>query len=415
MVGVPREGRIDMQLGYRHFRLTRQTLLIASAILTALSFAWVGHVYADGDKNARNGRLVTVHDRGEEKVVLTHAKNVRDALKDAGIAVEAEDSVEPRLDSELIATDYVVNIYRARPVIVVDGSTRQKIMTAAQTPRAIVDAADVTDLRDEDKATLQTSGDLAADGASLILAIDRATPFTLQLYGKPVKTYSHADTVGEMLEQKGVKLSATDKLSVSQDTPLSADMTVAIWREGIQTATIDEPIAFTTRMVLDADHPVGYRKVQAPGEPGRKSVTYDITAKNGQEISRKIIQSVTLEKPKEQIVLVGNKPKNPLTSGKGAQYFTDSKGVSHRETYYDLPMNVVMNACGGGAYSVRADGAKVDRDGYILIAAHLGNYPRCSIVETSMGLGKVYDTGGFAAKHPHGFDLATDWSNRDGR
>ena len=32
-----------------------------------------------------------------------------------------------------------------------------------------------------------------------------------------------------------------------------------------------------------------------------------------------------------------------------------------------------------------------------------------------MGPGKVYDTGGFAAKHPHGFDLATDWTNGDGR
>ena len=32
-----------------------------------------------------------------------------------------------------------------------------------------------------------------------------------------------------------------------------------------------------------------------------------------------------------------------------------------------------------------------------------------------MGPGKVYDTGGFAARYPHGFDLATDWTNNDGR
>ena len=78
-------------------------------------------------------------------------------------------------------------------------------------------------------------------------------------------------------------------------------------------------------------------------------------------------------------------------------------------------MNVVMGACGGGNYTVRGDGAKVDNEGYILVAANLGNYPRCSIVETSMGLGRVYDTGGFAVRHPHGFDLATDWTKGDGR
>ena len=73
-----------------------------------------------------------------------------------------------------------------------------------------------------------------------------------------------------------------------------------------------------------------------------------------------------------------------------------------------------MRACGGGSYSVRTDGAKVDQVGYVLVAANLSRYPRCSIVETSLGPGKVYDTGGFAARNPEQFDLATDWSNHNG-
>ena len=77
-------------------------------------------------------------------------------------------------------------------------------------------------------------------------------------------------------------------------------------------------------------------------------------------------------------------------------------------------MNVAVQNC-GGTYSIRSDGAKVDQDGYILVAANLTRYPYCTVVETSMGLGKVYDTGGFAATHPDGFDLATDWTNYDGR
>lgn len=95
--------------------------------------------------------------------------------------------------------------------------------------------------------------------------------------------------------------------------------------------------------------------------------------------------------------------------------YTDSLGITHRETYYDLPMNIVIGACGPGDYTIRYDGAKIDKDGYILVAANLFHYPRCSIVETSMGLGKVYDTGGFAVRHPYGFDLATDWTNYNGQ
>ena len=114
---------------------------------------------------------------------------------------------------------------------------------------------------------------------------------------------------------------------------------------------------------------------------------------------------------------------HPLTVSMGVnQYTTTVNGVTveRKETYYDLPMSGVMSlnarTCGVPAtYTVRADGAKVDADGYVLVAANLSRYPRCSIVETSLGPGKVYDTGGFAAHNPEQFDLATDWSNGDGR
>ena len=103
----------------------------------------------------------------------------------------------------------------------------------------------------------------------------------------------------------------------------------------------------------------------------------------------------------------------------GRNYYTTAnlagETVERQETYYDLPMSGVMSFCGKSSYSVRDDGAKVDEDGYVLVAANLSRYPRCSIVQTSLGAGKVYDTGGFAASNPEQFDLATDWSNHDGR
>lgn len=379
------------------------------------SFLLAGHASAGSGDQAKNGRLITIHDRGEEKVILTHARTVRDALVAAHIKTATDDIIEPSQDSELIATDYSVNIYRARPVIVSDGMLKQKIMTAAQTPKDIAASAGVT-LRQEDRTSLATSGNIAVDGASVVLSVDRATKLTLQLYGTPTEVFSHNETVGEMLSQKGIVLSPSDTVTPDVSAPITEAMIVTVWREGTQTATVDEPIAFPVRKVQDADQQIGFQKVQTPGKLGSKKVTYEITAVAGKEQGRKAIQSIVVTEPIEQVEIVGIKPgPNSLTKSKGAQHYTDSKGVVHRETYYDLPMNVVMGACGGGAYTIRGDGAKVDRDGYILVAAHLGNYPRCSVVETSMGLGKVYDTGGFAAKHPHGFDLATDWTKADGR
>ncbi len=403
-----------MQLRNLSIIIVRYRVLVVAGILLAMSLLIVSSVSATDGDTARNGRLITIHDRGNERVILTHAQTVRDALAAAKIVVDKRDVVEPKLDSELLATDYTVNIYRARPVVVVDGPVRQKIMTAAQTAEGIAAAAHLV-LQSEDETQLAMGQDIANDGASTVLTIDRATRFTLRLYGTPTTAYSQASTVGEMLKQKNITLSANDTLSVDTNAPLVSDMEVTIWRNGVQTATVDEMIDFPIRKVLDSDRPVGYKVVQTPGVKGKKSVVYEIMMQNGREVSRKVIQSVMIEEPKEQVEVVGAKPGDGLTKAKGVFQYRDSNGVTHRETYYDLPMNIVMGACGGGAYTVRADGAKVDKDGYVLVAAHLGNYPRCSIVETSLGLGKVYDTGGFVARHPHGFDLATDWTRQDGR
>src|SRR4051812_42139356 len=66
------------------------------------------------------GRLITIHDRDTEKVILSNAGTIADAVKDAGISLDSHDAVEPALTQKLIASEYQINIYRARPVTVVD-------------------------------------------------------------------------------------------------------------------------------------------------------------------------------------------------------------------------------------------------------------------------------------------------------
>ncbi len=276
-------------------RVHKKHAIILAVILSALtivsSMAWLLSTI-NNNQATQLGRLITFHDRGQEHVILTHAQTIRDALKDADISVSSSDVVEPEINDKLLSSDTAVIIYRARPVLVVDGALRQKVVTAAAAPREIAKIAGFEALSNKDKTTFTTSS-FVTDGVSIILTI-----------------------------------------------------------------------------------------------------------------KRKVV--------KPEKIIYQPKP-NALTKSRGAQLYTDADGVVHRETYYDLPMNIVIGACGGKNYTIRSDGAKIDKDGYILVAANYGVYPRCSIVETSMGPGKVYDTGGFALRYPHGFDLATDWSYADGR
>lgn len=364
-----------------------------------------------------NGKtLLVVYDRGQTTVFVTAARTVEDALNEQQIELDIQDTVEPSRKDELVAAEYRVNIYRARPVTVEDGAVRTQVLTPYQSAQRIATHAGMT-LYPEDRTVLSRSPDITVDGAGLTMRVDRAVPFQLELYGDRSEVRTQATTVAEFLNDKNITLGERGRVSAPLESPIAEGMFLRVWREGRQTITVTEPIAFATERIFDADRPVGYREVQTPGTAGAKTITYEIEIVEGVEVSRTEIAQLVLREPVKEIAVFGIQPTaSSLTKSKGAHIFVDSRGVAHRETYYDLEMNVVMQACGQrGYYEVRPDGAKIDADGYVIIAANLSRYPRCSVVETSLGPGKVYDTGGFAIRHPEGFDLATDWTNNNGR
>lgn len=87
-------------------------------------------------------------------------------------------------------------------------------------------------------------------------------------------------------------------------------------------------------------------------------------------------------------------------------------GPSGKETFYNLDMSgviAIMQSMGYYAdYCVREDGVKMYGD-YIMVAANLNIRPKGTLVQTSLGMGIVVDTGGFAATNPYQLDIATTW------
>ena len=96
-----------------------------------------------------------------------------------------------------------------------------------------------------------------------------------------------------------------------------------------------------------------------------------------------------------------------LTPEGGVNYYFDQK-----ETYYNLNMDTVVAIAHDqgieGEYWIRDDGCKMLGD-YIMIAANRNVHPQGSIVPTSLGLGIVVDTGGFADWNATQVDIAVNW------
>lgn len=92
-----------------------------------------------------------------------------------------------------------------------------------------------------------------------------------------------------------------------------------------------------------------------------------------------------------------NIPYGGLTPSKGRIWFN-----GHTETYYSqkvLP-GTGLNIPGR---HIASDGTIRDKDGYIVLASD--DYPKGTVVETSLGAGKVYDSGSGKGN----IDLYTDW------
>ncbi len=276
-------------------------------------------------------RLITLHDNGQDKGILTKATTLREALQQASIPVDPNDLIEPGLDETLVASNYEVNIYRARPVTVVDGAVRQKVMSPYQTAKQITEHAGIA-LHDEDTTAFDANTNMVSEGAGLQLTIARATPFTLVLYGTKTSAYTQAKTVRDMLQQKQITMAAADTLSVSQDAPMQPGMTVELWRNGKQTGTQEQDVAFPVEKIQDADQPVGYHQVKTPGVLGKKLVTYEIEMKNGQEVGRKEIQSVVTKAPEKQVEVVGAKLTNTF-SGSFGEALARLRGCEAGGTY----------------------------------------------------------------------------------
>ena len=299
---------MGIRLQTKHY--SKKITFVSGAILMLVGgLFFVNQALADATKPAAKAgeKLVTIYDRGAEKTIITKARTIREALKLAKFSIdERQDVVEPSLDSEMVAEKYNINIFRARPITIVDGNKRLKVTTAEQTPALIAKAAGI-EVFEEDKTTLSNSDNMAVDGANMVMKIDRASMVNFVLYGKESVIRTHAKTVGELLKEKNIDPKKDDTLSVDRSAKIIPGMKIELWRNGKQTITAEEDVKFEVEKVQDANRDSGYREVKQAGENGKKNVTYEVEMKNGVEVSRKEIASVVTKEPKKQIEIVGTK------------------------------------------------------------------------------------------------------------
>ncbi len=288
-------------------------LLMVVALLLAVSMSQLlgGTAQAKDDKTS----LVTIHVDGMTHAVPTRIDTVDELLKQAGIVLSAGDLVEPAKDTLILQDSFSVNIYRSRPVIITDSlSTRKIINTGYQSPRKIAEAAGVQVYPEDDLQMRQIVDIVSAGAIGEEIIVTRATAVQLSLYGTVSTVRTRATTVGELLKEKGVVVADGETLEPAAETKLANGMTVRVSRNGKQTISVEEEIAYTTKQIEDANLAANQKRIEKPGVKGKKQVTYEVNLVDGKEVSRVKIQEIVTTKPQQQVEVVGTNGKNFMGS-----------------------------------------------------------------------------------------------------
>ncbi|MBI2591933.1 G5 domain-containing protein [Candidatus Saccharibacteria bacterium] len=249
--------------------------------------------------------VVFLFDKGDRQVIDTKAKTVGDMLGKLPLHLIPEDVVEPSLDTPIPEDNFRVNIYRARPVTVVDSGRKIVTLTAQKSPRVVAQNAGL-DLNPEDLATFD-QGHLEENVIGEKVVVARATPVSLNLYGAQLTTYTQATNVEQFLAEKRIELEHGETVQPAKDTPITPNLPVFVLRKDAKIVTAEEPVAPPEQIVNDPSLSFGTTVVRQQGAPGKKVLTYILqTDAAGKEISRQVLQEVILQDPVPQITARGS-------------------------------------------------------------------------------------------------------------
>lgn len=275
--------------------------------LFVLSFVTMVSMVLFGAQAVRptDSHIVQLTIDGKKQVLPTRAGTVGELLERAEVTLHEGDIVEPAQETKIDVNDFRVNVYRARPVAIIDGDRIIQAFSAATTPRSVAVQSGV-EVFPEDVIDQKVSNDILRDqilGEKIV--ITRAVPTNLNLYGTPVTVRTHAKTVRELLREKNIKLSSSDTVMPAPDALITGNIQIFVTRVGTQIATVEEAVAMETEYIEDKTLSFGTQAVRQVGAPGKKLVTYQLELENGREISRKLIQEVVTQAPVKQIIARG--------------------------------------------------------------------------------------------------------------
>ncbi|HLC91773.1 MAG TPA: ubiquitin-like domain-containing protein [Candidatus Saccharimonadales bacterium] len=246
--------------------------------------------------------IVIVSHDGHKQVAPTKQPTVGALLGELAIKLNPGDTVEPGLTAPINQNQYRINIYRAKPAQIVDGTKRIYTLSAATTPRSIAKQAGVN-VYPEDNLNIEVPTNFLADNSiGTRIVIDRATAINVNLYGTPTPMRTQAKTVDGLLKEKHIRLGSSDNVTPAPNTPITTDQQIYVVGKGFTVITVSQTIPIPVQTIYDASLSFGTSAIRQQGSEGQQIVTYKVKKETGE---RTPLQTIIVQQAVTQIIVAG--------------------------------------------------------------------------------------------------------------
>lgn len=254
---------------------------------------------------AASQKDVVVDVNGKEIPVSTMSGDVQGALEAAGVEVGTEDLVYPA-PSQPLEDSETVSVKTAKQVsVVVDGQERDLTSNAVTVKELL---QDVPAYRPGAEVNAEP-GDSVSDGTTV--EITQPKIVSVNDGGEVVYTAIAAETVGEVLEERGIELDQDDTVTPAPETPLENNMSIDVKRVATEEVTEQETFDVPTQYTEDPNAPEGKETVVEWGQSGLKDVTSKVTTVNGEVTGEEVLNETVVREATPAVVSVGTKAPEP--------------------------------------------------------------------------------------------------------
>jgi uncharacterized protein YabE (DUF348 family) len=172
----------------------------------------------------------------------------------------------------------------------------------------------------------------------LVITLRRAYPLSIHVDGQTIHVYTVGAKTADLLTKFNITLSPQDRVNPGLQYVPAPGGEVTVTR--VKTAMIREEavIPYVTESKNDPGLPRGRRLLLAQGEPGLLARSYEVTYADDKEESRRLIREETLRRPQPRKVAIGTGAAVAAASpgARGSQVVKTMQGLA---SWYGVPFH----------------------------------------------------------------------------